>query len=444
MRASKAAVPAAHLIHASLHQMRLSPPPLLTADGHDRERRRASWVELFFDLVFAGAVNQLASTLQDHPDLTTLARFAFFFVPVWWLWVQFTFYADRHESDDAAHRCVVLLAIVFSVVLAASSSRAVCGDPAGYIAAFAGLRGLQLLLYARARKSLPVTRRLYSWYLMCFGTGGALWLCSLAVGGPLRYAVWTAALAADAVGGLGMLAPSRYVPLNPGHLTERFQLFVLIVLGESVARLVSAATLRPWSVPLAAVLTAATVTLATMWWAWVRSADQRALDRPPAIARFTAVNLPIVAGIAAASAGLHIAVLAADGASAIPIGPRAALYGGVSVGLLATAVMPSGKMTKLSRAARLATSAAAMGLVFMGAIVLPAYLVPALTIVLALGLAAESRAVLKAGTPLEAASRHPVFWRPAAIPLTVRSSRRSSEPASTGAWSARSADSARS
>ena len=266
-----------------------------------------------------------------------------------------------------------------------------------------------------------MTRRLYSWYLMCFGTGGALWLCSLAVSGPPRYAVWTAALAADAVGGLGMLAPSRYVPLNPGHLTERFQLFVLIVLGESVARLISAATLRPWSVPLAAVLTAAVVTLATMWWAWIRSADQRALDRPPAIARFAAVNLPIVAGIAAASAGLHIAVLAADGATAIAIGPRAALYGGVSVGLLATAIMPSGKMTKLSRAARLATSVAAMGLVFMGAIVLPAYLVPALTVVLALGLAAESRLALKAGAHLGASTpfygggwaidRHRARWR---------------------------------
>jgi low temperature requirement protein LtrA len=403
MPASKAAAPAAYLIRASLHQMRLSAPPLRTADGHGLERRRASWVELFFDLVFAGAVNQLASTLQDHPDLITLARFGFFFVPVWWLWVQFTFYADRHESDDAAHRCVVLFAIILCVGLAASAARAVAGDPAGYIAAFGGLRGLQLLLYARARMHLPATRRLYGWYLMCFGTGGALWLCSLAVGGPPRYAVWTAALAADAAGGLGMLAPSRYVPLNPGHLTERFQLFVLIVLGESVARLISAATLRPWSVPLAVVLTAASVTLAAMWWAWIRSADPRSLDRPPAIAGFTVVNLPIVAGIAAASAGLHIAVLAADGATTIGIGPRAALYGGVSVCLLATAMMPSARMTRLARAARLATSAAAMGLVFMGAIVLPVYLVPALTMALAIGLAAESLRVLKARASLGAA-----------------------------------------
>jgi hypothetical protein len=99
-----------------------------------------------------------------------------------------------------------------------------------------------------------------------------------------------------------------------------------------------------------------------------------------------------VAGIAAASAGLHIAILAADGATTIGIGPRAALYGGVSVCLLASAILPSGKMSGLAWGARLATSAAAMGLVFMGAIVLPVYLVPALTLVLALGLVVESHA----------------------------------------------------
>ncbi len=58
--------------------------------------------------------------------------------------------------------------------------------------------------------------------------------------------------------------------------------------------------------------------------------------------------------------------------------------------LLASAVLPSRKMTRQARAARLATSAGAMGLVFMGAIVVPVYLVPALTVVLTLGLAAEA------------------------------------------------------
>ena len=157
-----------------------------------------------------------------------------------------------------------------------------------------------------------------------------------------------------------------------------------------MARLISAATQRPWSVPLAVVLTAAVVTLATLWWAWIRSADHRSLDGPREIAWFAAANLPIVGGIAAASAGLHLAILAADGASTIGIGPRAALYGGVSVCLLASAALPSYTMTRPARVARLVTSAAAMGLVFMGAIVIPVYLVPALTLALVLGLAAES------------------------------------------------------
>jgi low temperature requirement protein LtrA len=366
-------------------------PALRTADGHHRDERRASWLELFFDLAFAGAVGQLAGALQSDPGLGTLARFAMLFTPVWWLWVQFTFYADRHESDDAAHRVPFLAAILLCVGLAASAPRALAGSTTGFVIAFVGLRGLQLLLYARARRHLPATRPLYSCYLVCFGAGGALWLASLAVGGSVRYAFWGTALLVDAAGALAMLAPRRRVPLNSAHLADRFQIFVLIVLGESMARLISAAAMRPWSLPLAIVLVAAFITLAALWWAWLTTADCGALGSQPAIAGFTALNLPIVAGMAAASAGLHIAILAADGSTAIPVGPRAALYGGVSISLLASALLPSTKVSRPARAARLAAALAAMGLVFMGAIVEPVYLVPALAVVLAIGLAAEAR-----------------------------------------------------
>ena len=364
-------------------------PPLRTADGHYRDERRASWLELFFDLAFAGAVGQLAGALQEHPALGTLARFVMLFTPIWWLWVQLTFYADRHESNDAAHRIPVLTAILLCIGLAASAPRALSGNTTGFVIAFACLRGLQLLLYARARRHLPTTRPLYNCYLVCFGLGWALWLSSLAVSGPARYAFWGVALLADASGSMAMLIPRRRVPVNPAHLADRFQLFVLIVLGESMARLISAAAIRSWSLPLAIVLAAALITLAALWWAWLTTADHRALDGPPAVARFTALNLPLVAGIAAVSAGLHLAILAADGASTIAAGPRAALYGGVSIFLLASAVLPSKKLSRTVRVTRLVTAAAAMGLVFMGAIVEPVYLVPALTVVLALGLCTE-------------------------------------------------------
>jgi low temperature requirement protein LtrA len=373
------------------HGLHLGHPALRTADGHHRDERRASWLELFFDLAFAGAVGQLAGAFQTHPGLAALAGFAILFTPIWWLWVQLTFYADRHETKDASHRISILAAILLCIALAASAPRALDGQSAGFIIAFACLRGLQLLLYARAWRHLPATRPLYSCYLIWFGIGGALWLASLAVEGSARYAFWGVALIADAVGSLAMLTRRRRLPLNTAHLADRFQIFVLIVLGESMARLISAAAARPWSLPLAVVLTAALVTLAALWWSWLTAADRSALDTPAAIARFTALNLPLVAGIAAASAGLHIAILAADGASTIGVGPRAALYGGVSVCLLASILLPSRNMSAPARVVRLGTALAAMGLVFMGAIVEPVYLVPALTAVLALGLTVEAR-----------------------------------------------------
>jgi Bacterial low temperature requirement A protein (LtrA) len=300
----------------ALHVVHLGSPTLRTADGHDRDERRASWLGLFFDLAFAGAVGQLAGAFQDHPGLPALARFVLLFTPIWWLWVQFTLYAHRHETEDTAHQISTLAAILLCVALGASAPRALAGHPAGFIIAFACLRGLQLLLYARARRHLPATRPLYGCYLICFSASGALWLVSLTVGGSGRYAFWGAALLTDAAGSLAMLTPRRRLPLNSAHLADRFQIFVLIVLGESMARLISAAALRSWS-------------------------------------------LPLVAGIAAASAGLHTAILAADGASTIAAGPRAALYGGVSVFLLASVILPSTQMTPPARAARVATAFAA-------------------------------------------------------------------------------------
>ncbi len=398
---------------AGLRPVRLSPPRLRTANGHHRDERRASWLELFFDLVFAGAVGQLAGALQDHPALGGLARFAMLFTPIWWLWVMFTFYADRHESDDTAHRAAFLTAMLLCVALAASAARALSGETTGFVVAFSCLRGLQLALYARARHHLPATRALYGRYLVFFGAAGIFWLASLAAAGPARYALWAAALLTDAAGALAMLAPGRWVPLNSSHLADRFQLFVLIVLGESVARLISAATLRPWSLPLAVVLAAALLTLAALWWAWLTATDRQALDGPGSIARFTAANLPIVAGIAAASAGLHIAILAAHGGGTIGDGPRAALYGGVSVYLLASATLPSHRMTVRVRAWRLVTALAALGLVFMGAIVVPVFLVPALTAVLTLGLAAEGRH--RSPAPIAGAAR-----KPRSMPATRR------------------------
>jgi low temperature requirement protein LtrA len=171
--------------------------------------------------------------------------------------------------------------------------------------------------------------------------------------------------------------------MNVSHLPERFGTFLLIVLGESVANLVGAATQRPWTVALRVVLAAAFATIAAMWWVSFNTIDHSVVGR----GRLTTlgyiyVQLPMVAGIAAASVGLHRAILAAAGAGAVPTAPRAAIYRGTGIYLLAAAALPARNRSRHAREIRLAAAAASFGLVLMGAVVDPVFLVPAVALIL--------------------------------------------------------------
>ena len=375
------------MMHAP-HGLRLPAPHLRTADGRGEEERHASWLEAFFDLVFVAAVAELAGALEPAVTAGTLGRFFGLFVPIWAVWMAFSVYADRHDSDDVVHRLTMLVAMALSVGLAASVPAAFHGDTAPFAIAFVALRALQLGLYARARRHVAETRALYARFLVLYGAGGALWAASLACDGSTRYVLWAAGLAVDLAGPLSESHTAQRLAVNVRHIAERFQLFLIIVLGESVAQLVSAAHDRPWSVHEGAVLAAAFAVLAGLWWVTLNAVDHVALARHPGqITRFIFVNLPLVAGIASASAGLHRAIIAADGASSIPVASRVALYGGVALALLATAALP-GQDTP--RRIRVAAAAAAAGLVAMGAFVRPYYLVPALAAVVLAGISAEA------------------------------------------------------
>jgi low temperature requirement protein LtrA len=49
-----------------------------------KPERRASRLELFFDLCFVVAVGAVAHTLHDKPTITGSALFVALFIPVWW------------------------------------------------------------------------------------------------------------------------------------------------------------------------------------------------------------------------------------------------------------------------------------------------------------------------------------------------------------------------
>ena len=112
------------------------PPRLRTLD--DEDERHATWLELFFDLVFVVAVAQLADGLAADPSVHGFLVFAGLFVPVWWAWVGYTFYADRFDTDDPLHRILMIAGMFGVAVLATVIPDAFHGETAAFEAGPAG------------------------------------------------------------------------------------------------------------------------------------------------------------------------------------------------------------------------------------------------------------------------------------------------------------------
>jgi low temperature requirement protein LtrA len=75
--------------HDLLQWTLLRPPRLRTLDD-DHGERHASWLELFFDVVFVVAIAQLAEELVLDHSLHGFAVFGAVFLPVFIAWQGFT------------------------------------------------------------------------------------------------------------------------------------------------------------------------------------------------------------------------------------------------------------------------------------------------------------------------------------------------------------------
>jgi low temperature requirement protein LtrA len=81
----------------------------------------------------------------------------------------------------------------------------------------------------------PYARGLVRAYVLLYALQSALWAASLPAAGALRLGTWIAALLIDVATPFVVARHTHGVPPHPEHLPERFGLFTIILLGESVA-----------------------------------------------------------------------------------------------------------------------------------------------------------------------------------------------------------------
>ncbi|MGO4300897.1 low temperature requirement protein A [Leifsonia sp. RAF41] len=206
-----------------------------------RDPSRADWMELFFDLIFVALVGQLAHGLHAHPSFAALGVFLALFAAVWWAWANLTFVVDVSPQLTRRGLSAVMLAAMFAVGAMAVAAPEAIGERAWLFAAGnAAIRIVLLVVWMRLswRDGWPSRLRISSYN----GVTAVIWLVSIWVPEPAGYVLWAVAIALEVT--LLMTTASRwssgrFETLNVEHLSERFGLLVIIVLGESVLSIVA-------------------------------------------------------------------------------------------------------------------------------------------------------------------------------------------------------------
>ena len=164
----------------------LRPPRLRTVETEAIERR-VTWTELFYDLVFVVAVAGLGRRLLEDTSWTGFWSFAGLFVPLWWAWAGFTFYADRYDTDDLGQRLLAVAQMVTVALMAASISGGAAEPLVAYALSFVAARTILIVMYLRARRHVPDTRQLVTGYTKGMSLAVLFWLVSVFVPEPARY-----------------------------------------------------------------------------------------------------------------------------------------------------------------------------------------------------------------------------------------------------------------
>jgi low temperature requirement protein LtrA len=279
----------------------------------DEPHRAATPLELFFDLCFVVAVAQAAASLHHAVSEDqlghALTRYLVVFFAIWWSWMNFTWFASAYDTDDDVYRLTTLVQIVGALIIAAGVPRAFDdGDFSVITYGYVVMRIALVVQWIRAAAGDPAHRRAARRYAVGVTVVQLGWLLRLAL--PQGWG--TAALLLLVVADLLVPAVAErpgMTPWHPRHITERYGLFTLIVLGDVVLATsmaiqtgVDAGDRHLWS--LAA---AATVIVFALWWLYF-DRPVGAPDRLPYSLVWGYGHYLIFAAVAAVGAGLSVSV----------------------------------------------------------------------------------------------------------------------------------------
>ncbi|HEX6359575.1 low temperature requirement protein A [Actinophytocola sp.] len=323
----------------------------MTARPIDEPHRASSQLELLFDLIFvvavAAATAELAHRLADGHGLEGLAGFLQVFFAIWWAWMNFTWFASSYDTDDVVYRLLTMVQMGGVLVLAAGVPAAADFDYRAVTVGYLIMRIGLVTQWLRVGIEDPASRRTALRYATGISVLQVGWLVRLllADAGVLSPAGQHALFVGLVV--LELAVPrwaERARPTNwhPHHIAERYGLFTIILLGESVLAAITgvrgaieAAAIGGSFVTMAI---SGLVLLFALWWLYfLEPAGEGLNDRRHRSYLWGYGHYGIFAALAALGASLEVAVEYTGGhlaASPLAISYAVAISVGVFLVLL--------------------------------------------------------------------------------------------------------------
>ena len=214
---------------------RLWQKPKLHNDEDLSIERRANWLDLFYDLVFVIIIAELSHYLSSHTASEGILNFILLFIPLWWFWIVGNYYSERFETTDISFRLTTILQMLVVVVMAVFIHKGFKDGYVGIALAYCCGRFIHQILWIRAGIFVKPFRPVSIIFTFGFGSAIIIYLLSVFVFPQYRMALWITGLVIELITPMTSLSIQAKLPrLSTSKRPERFGLFVIIVLGETI------------------------------------------------------------------------------------------------------------------------------------------------------------------------------------------------------------------
>ncbi|HLF52631.1 low temperature requirement protein A [Flavobacterium sp.] len=205
------------------------------------DERKVSWLELFYDLVYAATIGHLTQYLSINMSWQELGFTFFIFAFIYWSWTNGSLYHDLHGNNEIRTRLFTLLQIIAIAAVAVTLTDLFKEHHQPFAISFTLVQLIITYLWWSTGHFDPSHKPLNRYYVLNYSISVLLFITSIGLDYNTALILWAFALLLNLSTSLVSANTIKKELKKRGEIftlsatmVERYGLFAIIVLGETV------------------------------------------------------------------------------------------------------------------------------------------------------------------------------------------------------------------